>query len=74
MHAENEREEPLDPVQGTAKPTRYNVIEDDANFNIDLLQKLSYNLCHMFPPCNGAVSYPARAYLAQLVAFRGRSK
>ncbi|XP_037901334.1 protein argonaute-2-like isoform X2 [Glossina fuscipes] len=59
-------------VQGTAKPTRYNVIEDDANFNIDLLQKLSYNLCHMFPRCNRAVSYPAPAYLAHLVAFRGR--
>uniref|UniRef100_A0A1A9Z3D6 Uncharacterized protein n=1 Tax=Glossina pallidipes TaxID=7398 RepID=A0A1A9Z3D6_GLOPL len=59
-------------VQGTAKPTRYNVIEDDANFSIDLLQKLSYNLCHMFPRCNRAVSYPAPAYLAHLVAFRGR--
>uniref|UniRef100_A0A1A9VF83 Uncharacterized protein n=1 Tax=Glossina austeni TaxID=7395 RepID=A0A1A9VF83_GLOAU len=59
-------------IQGTAKPTRYNVIEDDANFNIDLLQKLSYNLCHMFPRCNRAVSYPAPAYLAHLVAFRGR--
>uniref|UniRef100_A0A905ATI6 Uncharacterized protein n=1 Tax=Glossina morsitans morsitans TaxID=37546 RepID=A0A905ATI6_GLOMM len=59
-------------IQGTAKPTRYNVIEDDSNFDIDLLQKLSYNLCHMFPRCNRAVSYPAPAYLAHLVAFRGR--
>uniref|UniRef100_A0A1A9WFG9 Piwi domain-containing protein n=1 Tax=Glossina brevipalpis TaxID=37001 RepID=A0A1A9WFG9_9MUSC len=59
-------------IQGTAKPTRYNIIEDDSNFDIDLLQKLSYNLCHMFPRCNRAVSYPAPAYLAHLVAFRGR--
>uniref|UniRef100_A0A1B0F9L7 Piwi domain-containing protein n=1 Tax=Glossina morsitans morsitans TaxID=37546 RepID=A0A1B0F9L7_GLOMM len=59
-------------VQGTARPTRYNIIEDDANFDIDLLQKLTYNMCHMFPRCNMAVSYPAPVYLAHLVAFRGR--
>uniref|UniRef100_A0A1B0AIP1 Piwi domain-containing protein n=1 Tax=Glossina pallidipes TaxID=7398 RepID=A0A1B0AIP1_GLOPL len=59
-------------IQGTAKPTRYNVIEDDSNFDIDLLQKLSYNLRHIFRRCNRAVSYPAPAYLAHLVAFRGR--
>uniref|UniRef100_A0A1A9ZIK1 Protein argonaute-2 n=1 Tax=Glossina pallidipes TaxID=7398 RepID=A0A1A9ZIK1_GLOPL len=59
-------------IQGTARPTRYNIIEDDANFDIDLLQKLTYNMCHMFPRCNMAVSYPAPAYLAHLAAFRGR--
>lgn len=59
-------------VQGTARPTRYNVIEDDANVNIDVLQSLTYNMCHMFPRCNRSVSYPAPAYLAHLVAFRGR--
>ncbi|XP_037886193.1 LOW QUALITY PROTEIN: protein argonaute-2-like [Glossina fuscipes] len=59
-------------IQGTARPTRYNIIEDDANFDIDVLQKLTYNMCHMFPRCNMAVSYPAPAYLAHLVAFRGR--
>uniref|UniRef100_A0A1A9UL17 Piwi domain-containing protein n=1 Tax=Glossina austeni TaxID=7395 RepID=A0A1A9UL17_GLOAU len=59
-------------IQGTARPTRYNIIDDDANFDIDLLQKLTYNMCHMFPRCNMAVSYPAPAYLAHLAAFRGR--
>lgn len=59
-------------IQGTAKPTRYNVIVDDTGFDINLLQKLTYNLCHLFPRCNRAVSYPAPAYLAHLVAFRGR--
>ncbi|KAL9928650.1 LOW QUALITY PROTEIN: protein argonaute-2-like [Glossina fuscipes fuscipes] len=59
-------------IQGTARPTRYNIIEDDANFDIDVLQKLTYNMCHMFPRCNMAVSYPAPAYLAHLAAFRGR--
>ncbi|XP_065361713.1 protein argonaute-2 [Calliphora vicina] len=59
-------------IQGTARPTRYNVILDDSKFDINLLQKLTYNLCHLFPRCNRAVSYPAPAYLAHLVAFRGR--
>jgi len=55
-------------IQGTAKPTRYNVIENTGNLDIDLLQQLTYNLCHMFPRCNRSVSYPAPAYLAHLVA------
>uniref|UniRef100_A0A1I8MFR4 Piwi domain protein n=1 Tax=Musca domestica TaxID=7370 RepID=A0A1I8MFR4_MUSDO len=59
-------------IQGTAKPTRYNVIMDESNLDIDLLQQLTYNLCHLFPRCNRVVSYPAPAYLAHLVAFRGR--
>ncbi|XP_033244084.1 protein argonaute-2-like isoform X1 [Drosophila miranda] len=58
--------------QGTAKPTRYNVIENTGNLDIDVLQQLTYNLCHMFPRCNRAVSYPAPAYLAHLAAARGR--
>ncbi|XP_053954424.1 protein argonaute-2 [Anastrepha ludens] len=59
-------------IQGTAKPTRYNVIVDDAKMSMDDLQKMTNNLCYMFPRCNRAVSYPAPAYLAHLVAARGR--
>ncbi|XP_041452382.1 protein argonaute-2 [Drosophila obscura] len=59
-------------IQGTARPTRYNVIENTGNLDIDLIQQLTYNLCHLFPRCNRAVSYPAPAYLAHLVAARGR--
>ncbi|XP_055914465.1 protein argonaute-2 [Eupeodes corollae] len=60
-------------IQGTSKPTRYNVIIDDAKINIDDLQALTYNLCHLFPRCNRSVSYPAPAYLAHLVGLRGRA-
>ncbi|KAH8330052.1 hypothetical protein KR067_002477, partial [Drosophila pandora] len=59
-------------IQGTAKPTRYNVIENTGNLDIDVIQQMTYNLCHMFPRCNRSVSYPAPAYLAHLVAARGR--
>ncbi|KAL5290574.1 AGO2.2 family protein [Megaselia abdita] len=57
---------------GTAKPAKYIVIRDDANVKLDDIQKLTYNLCHLFPRCNKAVSYPAPAYLAHLVAARGK--
>ncbi|XP_022225407.1 protein argonaute-2 [Drosophila obscura] len=59
-------------IQGTARPTRYNVIANTGSLDIDLLQQLTHNLCHMFPRCNRAVSYPAPAYLAHLAASRGR--
>lgn len=59
-------------IKGTARPTRYNVIFDEFKFDINHLQQLTYNLCHSFPRCNRAVSYPAPTYLAHLLAFRGR--
>lgn len=60
-------------MKGTARPTKYLVISDDANFNFDEIQAFTYNLCHLFPRCNRAVSYPAPAYLAHLVAARGKA-
>ncbi|SPP87304.1 blast:Protein argonaute-2 [Drosophila guanche] len=59
-------------IQGTARPTRYSVIENTGKLDIDVIQQLTYNLCHLFPRCNRAVSYPAPVYLAHLVAARGR--
>ncbi|KAH8258621.1 hypothetical protein KR038_002221, partial [Drosophila bunnanda] len=59
-------------IQGTAKPARYTVLENTGRLDIDLLQQLTFNLCHMFPRCTRSVSYPAPAYLAHLVAARGR--
>lgn len=57
---------------GTAKPAKYIVIKDDSNVKLEDIQKLTYNLCHLFPRCNKAVSYPAPAYLAHLAAARGK--
>ncbi|CAD7081278.1 unnamed protein product [Hermetia illucens] len=59
-------------IQGTAKPSKYCVIRDDNNFDPDSLQAVTYALCHMFTRCNRAVSYPAPAYYAHLMAARGR--
>lgn len=59
-------------IQGTAKPTKYCIIRDDSRFNIDDLQAITFNLCHLFARCNRSVSYPAPAYYAHLAAYRGR--
>lgn len=59
-------------IQGVAKPTKYCLLHDDSNMPVDDLQKLTYNLCHMFTRCNRAVSYVAPTYYAHLAAYRGR--
>lgn len=45
-------------IQGVARPTKYCLLRDDSNFNIDDLQALTYNLCHFFARCTRSVSYP----------------
>lgn len=60
-------------IQGVARPTKYCVLHDDSNINIDDLQALTYNLCHLFARCNRSVSYPAPTYYAHLMAARGRA-
>ncbi|XP_031627620.1 protein argonaute-2 [Contarinia nasturtii] len=59
-------------IQGVAKPTKYCILLDEADHNIDDLQALTYNLCHLFTRCNRTVSYPAPTYYAHLAAYRGR--
>lgn len=59
-------------IKGVARPTKYSVILDDGNHDIDDIQQLTHNLCHLFARCNRSVSYPAPTYYAHLMAFRGR--
>ena len=58
--------------QGTSRPTHYHVLYDDNAFTADDLQKLTYQLCHVYARCTRSVSMPAPAYYAHLVAFRAR--
>lgn len=62
----------LSPL-GTARPTKYCVLHDDANISMDDLEKLSYALCYMCTRCNRSISYPATTYYAHLAAARGRA-
>lgn len=59
-------------VQGVAKPTKYCILKDEANYNIDDIQALTFELCHLFTRCTRSVSYPAPTYYAHLAAYRGR--
>jgi eukaryotic translation initiation factor 2C len=56
---------------GTAKPTYYWVIYDENNFSSDDMQKMTFNLCHLYASCTKSVSLPAPVYYAHLAAFRG---
>lgn len=59
-------------IKGVTRPTKYSVILDDGNHDIDDIEQLTYYLCHLFARCNRSVSYPAPTYYAHLMAFRGR--
>nr|AFX89028.1 argonaute 2a [Mayetiola destructor] len=60
-------------LKGVARPTKYSVIYDNGQHDIDDIQQLTYNLCHLFSRCTRAVSYPAPTYYAHLMAYRGRN-
>jgi eukaryotic translation initiation factor 2C len=59
-------------IQGTSRPTRYQVLWDDSEFSVDEIQVLTYYLCYCFCRCNRSVSYPAPTYYAHLAATRAK--
>lgn len=59
-------------IQGTSRPSHYQVLWDDNQFTADELQTLTYQMCHTYVRCTRSVSIPAPAYYAHLVAFRAR--
>lgn len=60
-------------IQGTARPTKYHLLWDDADMSEQALEEITYYLCHLFTRCTRSVSYPAPTYYAHLAAFRARS-
>lgn len=59
-------------VQGTSRPTKYQVLWDDNKFTADIIQEITYHLCHTNVRCTRAVSVPTPVFYAQLVAQRTR--
>ena len=55
-------------LKGTSKPTHYSVITDDLNLGPDELQRLTFDLCHVYARCTRTVSNPAPCYYAHLAA------
>ena len=56
-------------TQGTATPTRYQCIYNDCNFSADYLQKITYQLCHMYYNWFGTIRVPAPCLYAHKIAF-----
>ncbi|RGB39104.1 Piwi domain-containing protein [Rhizophagus diaphanus] len=59
-------------LQGTSRPTYYQVLYDENGFDANKLQMLSYNLCHIYARCTRAVSLVPPVYYAHLAANRAR--
>eukprot|EP00899_Mesostigma_viride_P008665 jgi/Mesvir1/177/Mv13532-RA.3 len=59
-------------LQGTAKPTHYNVLWDENKFSADDIQELTNGLCYTFARCTRSVSVVPAVYYAHLAAFRAR--
>lgn len=59
-------------LQGTCRPTYYQVLYDENNLSSDQVQLLAYYLCHNYARCPRAVSYPAPTYYAHLASERAR--
>jgi len=59
-------------IQGTSRPTHYQVLWDDADLKGNDLVQLTYYLCHLYSRCKRSVSYPAPTYYSHLAADRAR--
>ena len=59
-------------IQGTSRPCHYTVLHDDNNYSAELLERLSFHLCHLYARCTRSVSIPAPVYYADKVAERAK--
>ncbi|KAK0518600.1 Protein argonaute [Tilletia horrida] len=58
---------------GTAKPTRYIVLEDDNKFSSDSLQTVVNALCYSYGRATRSVSLPPPAYYSDILAEKARA-
>ncbi|PKY23704.1 Piwi-domain-containing protein [Rhizophagus irregularis] len=59
-------------IMGTSRPTHYQVLYDENEFDANRLQTLSYNLCHTYARCTRSVSLVPPVYYAHLAATRAK--
>ncbi|KRZ47735.1 putative protein tag-76, partial [Trichinella nativa] len=57
---------------GTSRPTRYYVLFDESNMDVNAMQSITYYLCHLYGRCARSVSIPAPVYFADLACARAR--
>nr|AWH61378.1 putative piwi-1 [Actinia equina] len=56
--------------QGTVTPTHYVVVHNSSNWKLDIVQKLTYKLTHLYYNWPGTVSVPAPCQYAHKLAFQ----
>ncbi|RUS16005.1 Piwi domain-containing protein [Endogone sp. FLAS-F59071] len=59
-------------LQGTCRPTHYQVLFDENRFTSDQIQELTYKLCYTYGRATRSVSVVPAAYYADIVAARAR--
>ncbi|XP_058512856.1 piwi-like protein 3 [Ochotona princeps] len=60
--------------EGTVTPTHYNVIHDTVRLQPDVVQRLTYQLCHMYYNVTDMIRVPAPCHYAHKLAYLvGRS-
>jgi len=57
-------------LAGTARPTHYQVLHDDHNFQVEELAMITYALAHLHQGCSKSVSIPAPIFYADRAAFQ----
>lgn len=60
-------------IQGTARPTHYHMLMDEANIAADTFQKLLYEQCYQYIRSTTPVSLHPAVYYAHLASNRARS-
>ncbi|KAJ7090241.1 argonaute-like protein [Mycena belliarum] len=60
-------------IKGTSRSGHYSILLDE-NFNDDIsrVQRLSFELCHLYAKCTRSISIPAPVYYADLVCARAK--
>ena len=62
-------------LKGTPHPVHYNVLDNnDARLGADEVQRLTFQLCHMFGRCTKTVSLPAPLMWADVAAEKARAR
>ncbi|OCH85312.1 Piwi-domain-containing protein [Obba rivulosa] len=51
-------------LQGTSRPSHYTVLHDENSMTSDMLQALSFALCHVYASATSSVSIPTPVYYA----------
>ncbi|KAG2383084.1 hypothetical protein C9374_004421 [Naegleria lovaniensis] len=55
--------------QGTATPTKYQTILNEANLGMNFLQQLTFKLCHVYSNWFGTIRVPAPCMFAHKIAY-----